>query len=512
KKTRIDHASAASSPLPAPMATTTTTATVTAPAANANFVPTPAAPHPRPAVPPAPRTPSTLGPVKSETPSAPSPTTSAAAASGPEDPSFIITVPSYSAWFSFDSIHDTERRLLPEFFEGEAAAASGCRGPGAYKYYRDTLIRRFRARPGRRLTLTEARRGLIGDVGSVRRVFDFLEEWGLINYGALPSGSKQAKEKREEAAPQPSLPSGATAPRKLCTGCRSVCGLAYYSCEKADISLCARCFVRNNYRPGLTAADFKRVEITEDAKSDWTDKETLHLLEAVLHYGEDWKKVSEYVGSRSEKDCIARFIRLPFGEQFMGPKEDRMGFENDDDINDEPEADVSKRLRFTPLADASNPIMAQVAFLSAIVGSDAASAAAQAAISAQSRVDLNDGEIDSSMNSTMEEESSHINGHSVNDLLKEVATNARAQLEKERSSIEQSLSDIVDVQMKEIQDKICRFEHREMLMEKERQQLRCLRELLFADQLRIMQHQRRPQAVATENKHDEKPKPVINIS
>ncbi|CAO2044907.1 unnamed protein product [Urochloa humidicola] len=493
------------------MATTTTTATVTAPAANANFVPTPAAPHPRPAVPPAPRTPSTLGPVKSETPSAPSPTTSAAAASGPEDPSFIITVPSYSAWFSFDSIHDTERRLLPEFFEGEAAAASGSRGPGAYKYYRDTLIRMFRARPGRRLTLTEARRGLIGDVGSVRRVFDFLEEWGLINYGALPSGSKQAKEKREEAAPQPSLPSGATAPRKLCTGCRSVCGLAYYSCEKADISLCARCFVRNNYRPGLTAADFKRVEITEDAKSDWTDKETLHLLEAVLHYGEDWKKVSEYVGSRSEKDCIARFIRLPFGEQFMGPKEDRMGFENDDDINDEPEADVSKRLRLTPLADASNPIMAQVAFLSAIVGSDAASAAAQAAISAQSRVDLNDGEIDSSINSTMEEESSHINGHSVNEL-KEVATNARAQLEKERSSIEQSLSDIVDVQMKEIQDKICRFEHREMLMEKERQQLRCLRELLFADQLRIMQHQRRPQAVATENKHDEKPKPVINIS
>ncbi|CAL4889446.1 unnamed protein product [Urochloa decumbens] len=495
------------------MATTTTTATVTAPAASANFVPTPTAPHPRPAVPPAPRTPSNLGPVKSETPPAPSPTTSVAAASGPDDPSFIITVPSYSAWFSFDSIHDTERRLLPEFFEGEAAAASGCRGPGAYKYYRDTLIRRFRARPGRRLTLTEARRGLVGDVGSVRRVFDFLEEWGLINYGALPSGSKQAKEKREEAAPQPSLPSGAAAPRKLCklcTGCRSVCGLAYYYCEKADTSLCARCFVCNKYRPGLTAADFKRVEITEDAKSDWTDKETLHLLEAVLHYGEDWKKVSEYVGSRSEKDCIARFIRLPFGEQFMGPKEDRMGFDNDDDITDEPGAHVSKRLRLTPLADASNPIMAQVAFLSAIVGSDAASAAAQAAISAQSRVDLNDGEIDSSINSTMEEESSHINGLTVNDLHKEAATNAQAELEKERNNIEQSLSDIVDVQMKEIQDKICRFEHKEMQMEKERQQLRCLRDLLFADQLRIMQHQRKPQAVATENKHDEKPKPVIN--
>jgi SWI/SNF related-matrix-associated actin-dependent regulator of chromatin subfamily C len=45
----------------------------------------------------------------------------------------------------------------------------------------------------------------------------------------------------------------------------------------------------------------------------------------------------------------------------------------------------------------------QVAFLSTIVGLDAASAAAQAAISAQSQVDLNDGEIDSSMNSTRDE-------------------------------------------------------------------------------------------------------------
>ena len=67
-------------------------------------------------------------------------------------------------------------------------------------------------------------------------MFDFLEEWGLINYGALPSGSKQAKEKREEAAPQSALPSaGATAPRKLCTGCRTVCGLAYFACEKVNV-------------------------------------------------------------------------------------------------------------------------------------------------------------------------------------------------------------------------------------------------------------------------------------
>lgn len=133
-----------------------------------------------------------------------------------------------------------------------------------------------------------------------------------------------------------------------------------FAYDQADISICCRCFVRGNYRPGLTPPDFKKVEISEDAKSDWTDKETLHLLEAVLHYGEDWKKVSEHVGSRSEKDCIARLIRLPFGEQFMGSKERKMQFEIDDDVADESRAEIPKRLRLTPLADASNPIMAQV--------------------------------------------------------------------------------------------------------------------------------------------------------
>lgn len=112
---------------------------------------------------------------------------------------------------------------------------SGSRGPDAYKYYRNTLVKRFRARPARRLTLTEARRGLIGDVGSVRRVFDFLEEWGLINHGAPLPGAKQGKDKREEAATsESSLPAGPTIPKKLCVGCRSVCGSAYFTCEKVS--------------------------------------------------------------------------------------------------------------------------------------------------------------------------------------------------------------------------------------------------------------------------------------
>uniref|UniRef100_A0ACD5V6B7 Uncharacterized protein n=1 Tax=Avena sativa TaxID=4498 RepID=A0ACD5V6B7_AVESA len=318
------------------------------PPATANSAPAPTQPSYK--APPFSQPPSTAGTVKAEIPPASVSTAPAAgvaaAGAATEDSSYIINVPRYSAWFSYDSVSDTERRLMPEFFEGEVAAASGSRGPEAYKYYRDTLVKRFRARPARRLTLTEARRGLIGDVGSVRRVFDFLEEWGLINYGASAPGVKQGRDKREEVAvSQPSLPAGSTMSRKLCIGCRGVCGSAYFTCEKTFLV-----------------------------------------------------------------------------------------------------------------------------------------------------------------------ESPYTNGLSANDLLKEASANAQVQLEKEQKDIEQSLSDIVDVQMKEIQDKINRFEQKELLMERERQQLHHVRELLFIDQLAVVQHQRRPHPVMAENKEEEKPKPVIITS
>ena len=35
---------------------------------------------------------------------------------------------------------------------------------------------------GECLRFTRARRGLVGDVNSLQRVFDFLERWGLINW------------------------------------------------------------------------------------------------------------------------------------------------------------------------------------------------------------------------------------------------------------------------------------------------------------------------------------------
>lgn len=52
------------------------------------------------------------------------------------------------------------------------------------------MINKFREDPSRRLTFTEVRKSLLGDVGSLEKVFRFLDRWGLINFG-VEGGEKE---------------------------------------------------------------------------------------------------------------------------------------------------------------------------------------------------------------------------------------------------------------------------------------------------------------------------------
>lgn len=277
--------------------------------------------------------------------------------------------------------------------------------------------------------------------------------------------------------------------KKLCSNCRLSCNNVCFVTDKADIVLCTRCFVRGNYRAGLNSADFKRVDTSEETKTEWTDKETLHLLEAILHYGEDWKKVAEHVGNRGEKECIARFIKLPFGEQLLGASQ----FNENDQVDTEPsgynipEPNFSKRRRLTPLADASNPIMAQAAFLAAVVGSDVAKTASEAAVKALGEIQFSSICNDNGEKIGLDIQEIAEADHWPRDIYQQAAAEAESQLDKEQRDREQSISDIVQVQMREIQENLVQFEELEMLVEKEWQQVKYVRDLLFADKLTLQQ-------------------------
>merc|ERR1719402_775595 len=89
-----------------------------------------------------------------------------------------IIVPSYSAWFDYNSIHSIEKRHLPEYFN----ARNRSKTPEIYLSYRNFMIDTYRLNPTEYLTSTACRRNLAGDVCAIMRVHAFLEQWGLINY------------------------------------------------------------------------------------------------------------------------------------------------------------------------------------------------------------------------------------------------------------------------------------------------------------------------------------------
>lgn len=272
----------------------------------------------------------------------------------------LYSIPSSSSWFRWDEIHETERRELPEFFDGSAAS----RNPRVYKEYRDFIINKFREDTSRRLTFTEVRKSLIGDVGTIQKVFLFLGRWGLINFGisggrqppteevgprvvveepgagvqVVPASSKSVSGRLAVAATPavagengfrlPPLSSysdvfGDWAPRKgpVCAACGDQCASGRHEPPmEGGFVVCLKCSKNRNGAEGKLADDGSDHADgnANDATNAWTDAETLLLLEAVLKHGDDWDLIAQHVRTKNRLDCIARLIQLPFGDHMLG--------------------------------------------------------------------------------------------------------------------------------------------------------------------------------------------------
>lgn len=79
-------------------------------------------------------------------------------------------------------------------------------------------------------------------MGSIRRVFDFLEAWGLINYAgsALKQPLKwEEKDNKAAGASSHSGDGGGTVEsipkRRWCGGCKSLCTIACFACDKVIV-------------------------------------------------------------------------------------------------------------------------------------------------------------------------------------------------------------------------------------------------------------------------------------
>ncbi|XP_057376091.1 SWI/SNF complex subunit SMARCC2-like isoform X2 [Daphnia carinata] len=286
------------------------------------------------------------------------------------DQTHHIIIPSYAAWFDYNSIHSIERRALPEFFNGKNRSKT----PEVYLAYRNFMIDTYRLNPTEYLTSTACRRNLAGDVCAIMRVHAFLEQWGLVNYQVdgdsrpMPVGPPPTSHfhilSDTPSGLQPVNPPRTTQPSaaKTLIDMDKKTGATARQSETAPVA--------NNF--GLKLDQYSRKSssvLKNKATREWTEQETLLLLEGLELYKDDWNKVCEHVGTRTQDECILHFLRLPIEDPFFEDVELGSG-------------GALGPLAYQPIpfSQAGNPIMSTVAFLASVVDPRVAAAAAKAAM------------------------------------------------------------------------------------------------------------------------------------
>ncbi|XP_042305947.1 SWI/SNF complex subunit SMARCC2 isoform X4 [Sceloporus undulatus] len=305
-----------------------------------------------------------------------------------------IIIPSYAAWFDYNSVHAIERRALPEFFNGKNKSKT----PEIYLAYRNFMIDTYRLNPQEYLTSTACRRNLAGDVCAIMRVHAFLEQWGLINYQVdaesrpTPMGPPPTSHFHVLADTpsglvplQPKTPQGRQSDSDTKAGRKSkeIDDLVTDTVKgKPEMQTTASQQMLNfpdksKEKPpdmqnfGLRTDMYTKKNVPSKSKAaasatrEWTEQETLLLLEALEMYKDDWNKVSEHVGSRTQDECILHFLRLPIEDPYLEDSEASLG---------------PLAYQPIPFSQSGNPVMSTVAFLASVVDPRVASAAAKSAL------------------------------------------------------------------------------------------------------------------------------------
>ncbi|KAJ4953414.1 hypothetical protein NE237_030246 [Protea cynaroides] len=352
-----------------------------------------------------------------------------------------LVVPMHADWFSPNSVHRLERQVVPHFFSGKSAEHT----PEKYMDCRNRFVIKYMENPEKRLKINDCQGLAPGtDFNDLNRIFRFLDHWGIINYSVSTTnyeprigGSYLREDLNGEIQVPPTLrsidsliqfdrPKSRLRPADVSSSssgpgdegsdfdsrirerfaenhcCYCSCPLPrvhYQSQKEADVLLCSDCFHDGRYVTGHSSVDFIRVDSTRDLcdldGDNWTDQETLLLLEALETYTDNWNEIAEHVGTKSKAQCILHFIRMPTEDGLLENIEvpsksvsSTVSSRGDDggpfSNSNGDSAGLGSESRI-PFENSANPLMALVAFLASAVGPRVAAACAHASLAALSK-------------------------------------------------------------------------------------------------------------------------------
>jgi len=458
-----------------------------------------------------------------------------------------VIIPSFAAWFDMTTIHDIEKKSLPEFFNDRNRSKT----PSVYKDYRDFMINTYRLSPSEYLTVTACRRNLAGDVCAIMRVHAFLEQWGIINYQidpetrpsnigppftghfrvtadtprglqpfqpGVPTSMSAGKphvdpyQASQEGAkvdlnielrkdvydttgrPMQSLANGgesqdtedkgvATKPQQQfnCFTCGIDCTrVRYHNVKTKKIGLCPNCYLEGRFPASSHSADFVKIENPAYSalsnESQWTDQETLLLLEGLELYEEDWSAIAEHVGTRTREQCVLRFLQLPIEDPYLETKQESLG---------------PLQYSRVPFTQADNPVMSVVAFLASLIKPEIAAAAAGSSVaeitkrlrqgdSAQSGDTKNEDAMD--MDQPNEQGLQPLE-RAASIALGSAAGRSHVLATNEEREISRLVTTAVNAQLKKMELKLVHFDQLEQVLEAEKRELEKARQQVFLERL-----------------------------
>ncbi|XP_013586277.1 PREDICTED: SWI/SNF complex subunit SWI3C [Brassica oleracea var. oleracea] len=466
----------------------------------------------------------------------------------------VHVLPMHSAWFAPNTVDRLERQVVPQFFSGKSPHHT----PESYMHFRNAIVSKYTDNPEKTLTISDCQ-GLVDGVDDedFARVFRFLDHWGIINYCATsqchPEPSRDISDVREDSNGEVHVPSAAlTSIESLikfdkpscghksdssvscsdvdlpdldirirehlcdnhCNHCSRPLPTVYFqSQKKEDVLLCSDCFHHARFVAGHSCIDFVRVDTTkqygDQDGENWSDQETLLLLEAVELYNENWVQIADHVGSKSKAQCILHFLRLPVEDGLLDNVElpgvaypanptngyDHKGTDSNGALPGSSEQESETEINL-PFVKSPNPVMALVAFLASAVGPRVASSCAHESLMVLSADDRfkSEGKDPSLIDETTCQNGAEAPTPLPQDKvmaafragLSAAATKAKLFADHEEREIQRLSANIVNHQLKRMELKLKQFAEIETLLMKECEQVEKTRQRFAAERARMV--------------------------
>ncbi|CAM0874703.1 unnamed protein product [Alopecurus aequalis] len=497
----------------------------------------------------------------------------------------LHVVPKHSDWFSPGTVHRLERQVVPHFFTGKSTGHT----PEKFIMLRNKVIAKYLENPGKRLAFVECQGLVVNtcELYDLSRIVRFLDAWGIINYlaaGSVHRGLRVAASLlREEPAGDLQL---LTAPLKSidglilfdrpkcslqadgissltasstnlevvdfdavaefaelegkirerlsessCSYCsQSLRSLHYQSQKEVDIVLCSDCFHDARYITGHSSLNFQRVDGDNDGSGNdgdnWTDQETLLLLEGIEKHNDNWNNIADHVGTKSKAQCIYHFIRIPVEDSLLErievpdaymPFRAQTNGQPHSDSNGSTSGNLPQSVQHgneLPFISSSNSVMSLVAFLASSIGPRIAASCASAALSALTRED-DPRVISESMHADDRAHGAHPDfpGHNgalcsiVPENVKHAAMcglsagamKSKLFADQEEREIQRLVATLINHQLKRLELKLKQFAEVETLLLKECEQVERARQRISAGRIQVMSARLNPTGASVPN-------------